>query len=237
MSEHTHRSVMLAGPVGKLEALLWEVSRGGDETPAARMRFAAVVCHPHPLYGGTMHNKVVYRTAKTLHRLGLPVLRFNFRGVGLSAGSYDGGKGEQEDLHAALDFLGDRYPDSAQIVAGFSFGAWVGLRVGCRDPRVSALVGLGLPVGDVDASYLAECTKPKLLLSGDRDQYGPKEKWNAIISVLPEKVREATQLIFVHAADHFLAGHIDVAESEVSAWVKKQMNILEPGSSKGVALE
>src|ERR1700704_4869257 len=146
MPQLLHRPLFLPGPAGRLEALLWDVpGRGGIERPP----LAAVVCHPHPLFGGTMHNKVVYQTAKTLHRFGLPVLRFNFRGVGLSDGAYDKGRGEVEDVAAALDFLTGKYPDVPLLLAGFSFGSWVGLRAGCSDSRVMELIGLGLPVGDL----------------------------------------------------------------------------------------
>ena len=114
--------------------------------------FAAVVCHPHPLYGGTMHNKVVFRVARALHGLGLPVLRFNFRGTGMSAGEHDFGRGEADDVRAALDYLAEQFPGRPLLLAGFSFGAWVGLRVGCGDARVAELVGLGLPANDSDLS-------------------------------------------------------------------------------------
>jgi hypothetical protein len=226
MSAHAHRSLTLDGPAGKLEAQLWDVAGSGREPSAARAPLAAVVCHPHPLYGGTMQNKVVYRAAKALHGLGLPVLRFNFRGVGLSAGEYDRGRGEEDDVRAALDFLAANFPGAPLIVAGFSFGALVGLRAGCGDARVHALVGLGLPAGDVDVSYLSECAKPKLLVSGDQDQYGPKEKWEAIVSALPAKARETTELILVPGADHFFAGHLGAVESAISGWVRARMDVL-----------
>ncbi len=147
-----HRNVMIDGPIGRLEALLWAPA---DATPP----MAAVVCHPHPLFGGTMHNKVVYHVAKTLHRYGLAVLRFNFRGVGLSEGAYDHGRGETADARAALDYLGTEFPGAALLAAGFSFGAAVGLRVGCEDSRVSELIGMGFPVNDLEASYLDTCAK------------------------------------------------------------------------------
>jgi alpha/beta superfamily hydrolase len=219
---NAHRKLTIDGPAGPLEALFWNIERDGGAA-AMPPPFAALVCHPHPLFGGTMQNKVVYRAAKALHGLGLPVLRFNFRGVRLSAGTYDRGNGEQDDVHAALDFLAANFPGAPLLVAGFSFGAWVGLRVGCVDARVTALVGLGLPVGDVDVSYLSECAKPKLLMSGDQDQYGPKEKLEAIISALPEKSRTATQLILVPGADHFFAGHLGVVESAIPEWVGARM--------------
>src|SRR5258707_8168839 len=120
---HDSRNSFLEGSAGRLEALLW--------TPPATAHppLAAVVCHPHPLFGGTMHNKVVYQTAKSLDALGIPVLRFNFRGAGLSAGVHDRGLGEPGDGRAALDFLASEFPVFPLLLAGFSFGAWVGLRV------------------------------------------------------------------------------------------------------------
>jgi alpha/beta superfamily hydrolase len=144
---HESRSFFLEGPAGRLEAILWR--------PAVKARpsFATLVCHPHPLFGGTMHNKVVYRAAKSLDALGLPVLRFNFRGAGMSTGTHDRGRGEQGDVSAALDFLAGEFPGVPLLVAGFSFGCWVGLRVGCADERVQELIGLGTPVNSTDFSF------------------------------------------------------------------------------------
>src|SRR5579863_10283410 len=121
MTEVFHRKLFLAGPAGRLEALMWTAPAGG---PA----FVAVVCHPHPLYGGTMHNKVVFQAAKRLHDFGVPVLRFNFRGAGLSEGAHENGRGEQEDVRAALDYLAGEFPGRPILLAGFSFGSSVGLR-------------------------------------------------------------------------------------------------------------
>src|ERR1700674_3452332 len=129
MTQLLHRTFFLRGPAGRLEALLWAVPGRED---GAQPPLAAVVCHPHPLFGGTLHNKVVYQTTKTLHRFGLPVLRFNFRGTGLSEGTHDEGRGEEEDVSAALDFLATEYPGAPILLAGFSFGSWVGLRAGCK---------------------------------------------------------------------------------------------------------
>jgi alpha/beta superfamily hydrolase len=135
---HESRNIFLEGLAGRLEAILWK--------PVARPPLAALVCHPHPLFGGTMHNKVVYQAAKSLDALSLPVLRFNFRGAGLSGGAHDRGRGEEEDVSTALDFLAGEFPGIPLLVAGFSFGCWVGLRVGCADERVRELIGLGTPV-------------------------------------------------------------------------------------------
>src|SRR5215510_13969268 len=130
---HQSKNFFLPGPAGKLEAVLW--TPYGDTPP----RSAALVCHPHPLFGGTLHNKVVYQASKALDGLGMPVLRFNFRGAGLSEGSHDRGRGERDDVWAALDFLAGAFPGASLVLAGFSFGCWVGLAVGCADPRVRNL--------------------------------------------------------------------------------------------------
>src|SRR5215470_9205776 len=139
---HNSRNFFLEGPAGRLEAILWTPASPSQE----RLRLAAVVCHPHPLFGGTMHNKVVYQAAKSLDALGLPVLRFNFRGAGMSAGKHDQGRGEQGDVRVALDFLAAEFAGVPILLAGFSFGSWVGLRVGCGDERVVELIALGTPV-------------------------------------------------------------------------------------------
>ena len=132
---HESRNFFLDGPAGRLEAILWSPT-SGKKPP-----LAALVCHPHPLFGGTMHNKVVYQAAKSLDQFGLPVLRFNFRGAGMSAGAFDQGRGELDDVRAALDFLTDAFPGLPVLLAGFSFGSWVGLQVGCEDSRVAELIG------------------------------------------------------------------------------------------------
>ena len=208
MSKVFHRSLFLEGTGGKLEALLWT-------PPNAEAPLAALVCHPHPLFGGTMHNKVVFQVARTLHRLGLPVLRFNFRGVGLSEGTYDAGRGESDDVRTALDSLAGQFPDRAMLVAGFSFGCWVGLRTGCGDDRVMELVGLGLPVNNTDMSFLYECPKPKLFLQGSRDQFGSREKVEKLMEAVPEPKR----LVFVEEADHFFAGKLEEVDAALRSWL------------------
>src|SRR6266478_84171 len=222
MPQLLHRTFFLPGPAGRLEALLWDVP---DRDDIARPPFAAVVCHPHPLFGGTMHNKVVYQTAKTLHRFGLPVLRFNFRGTGLSEGTHDEGRGEQDDVSAALDFLSAEYAGTALLLAGFSFGSWVGLRAGCKDSRVSNLIGLGLPVGNLanqEFSYLEACEKPKLLVSGELDAYGPPKKLQAIVEKFPPRAKKGTSVVIIPGADHFFAGHLPEVDRAISAWLKAQ---------------
>ncbi|HEX2711488.1 MAG TPA: alpha/beta family hydrolase [Candidatus Acidoferrales bacterium] len=195
-----HRDVFLAGPAGRLEASLWT-------SPLAAPPFAALVCHPHPLYGGTMHNKVVFHVARTLHRLGASVLRFNFRGAGLSEGTHDNGRGESDDVRAALGFLAEQFPNRPLLLAGFSFGMWVGLRVGCADARVAELVGLGLPANDRDLSFLRTCPKPKLIIQGERDQFGARQTVEALFAAEPAGPEpNQTKLVLVREADHFFAG-------------------------------
>jgi uncharacterized protein len=207
---HESRNLFLEGPAGRLEAILWK--------PAAQPRLAAVVCHPHPLFGGTMHNKVVYQAAKSLDALGLPVLRFNFRGAGLSMGTHDQGRGEREDVKAALNFLADEFPDVPLLLAGFSFGCWVGLRVGCADERVDNLIGLGTPVNSSDFSYLRHCEKPKLFVHGANDEFGEIRKVEALVESLPGQNR----LVVVADANHFFVGKLDQVDQAIRAWVQEE---------------
>lgn len=205
---HESKQFFLAGPAGQLEAVLW--------TPAASTpRMAAVVCHPHPLFGGTMHNKVVYNAAKSLDELGLAVLRFNFRGTGKSEGKHDRGEGERGDVRAALDFLAQEFAGVPLLLAGFSFGCWVGLRVGCEDPRVNSLIGLGAPVNSSDFSYLRQCGKPKLFVHGSNDQFGDPEKLRGLAGSLPGENR----VVIVDQADHFFAGKLEELNAAIKAWV------------------
>jgi uncharacterized protein len=217
-----HRSLTLSGPAGRIEAILWSTSEEGAAAPPL---LAAVVCHPHPLFGGTMHNKVVYQAAKTIHRFGLPVLRFNFRGVGLSEGTHDNGLGEEGDVLAAIDFLAEEFPGAPLLVAGFSFGSWVGLRAGCGDARVAELIGLGLPVADLDRrnfSYLDSCEKPKLLVTGEFDRFGPPQKLRAMVEQFPSRVQENTKVAIVTGGDHFFAGHLPELDRAIAEWLRER---------------
>jgi alpha/beta superfamily hydrolase len=216
MADVFHRSMNLNGAAGRLEALLW-TSRL-DDPPVA-----AVVCHPHPLFGGTMHNKVVYQVAKALHRRGMAVLRFNFRSAGLSEGTHDKGRGEAEDVGIAIDYLAAEFPSRPILLAGFSFGAWVGLRVGCEDSRVTDLVGLGIPVNDSDFSYLLDCGKPKLFLVGGRDQFASRDRVEELFGRLPEPKK----LFFVNDADHFFKNHLPEMAGALDAWLLERYPILK----------
>jgi alpha/beta superfamily hydrolase len=208
MSESFHRSLFLPGKAGRLEAMLWI-------SEPANPDLVALVCHPHPLFGGTMHNKVVFQAAKALHRRGIPVLRFNFRGTGQSEGEHDKGQGEKDDVRVALDFLSSEFPGRPILLAGFSFGSWVGLAVGCEDQRVSDLVGLGIPVNSVSLSYLRQCTKPKLIVQGGNDQFGSREKVKELFDELPEPKK----LVFIENADHFFTGKLDQMTAAIGAWL------------------
>ncbi|HTU32382.1 MAG TPA: alpha/beta family hydrolase [Candidatus Acidoferrum sp.] len=216
-SNSSIRSLFLDGPAGRLEALL--------NTGAENATHAAVVCHPHPLFGGTLHNKVVFHTMKALNGFGFPVLRFNFRGTGLSEGEHDHGIGEVEDVRTALDWL-DHAFHLPLIFGGFSFGAAVGLRASCSDSRVEALIGVGVPVAPVAADteeprtytfdFLRECAKPKLFVSGARDQFGPRPKLEALVASVPEPKK----LVIIEGADHFFEGRLRELREAVENWVK-----------------
>ena len=208
MSEIFHRKLFIPGPAGQLESLLWA---SAEEDP----QIAAVVCHPHPLFAGTMHNKVVYQTAKALHLRGIPVLRFNFRGAGLSEGVHDEGRGEREDVRAALDYMAQQYPGSKLLLAGFSFGSWVGLRVGCENASVSDLIGLGIPADRSSLNYLVQCAKPKLFVQGGHDEFGSRENIEALFATLPEPKK----LVIVEGADHFFTGQLDKVAIAINEWL------------------
>ena len=206
---HDSRNLFLDGPAGRLEAIFWK------PTSRPRPPLASLVCHPHPLFGVTMHNKVVYQAAISLDALGLPVLRFNFRGAGMSAGKHDQGRGEQGDVCAALDFLAAEFSGVPLLLAGFSFGCWVGLRVGCTDERVVELIGLGTPVNSTDFSFLRSCAKPKLFVHGANDKFGDVKKVEGLVESLPGENR----LVVVEGADHFFAGKLDQLNRAITGWI------------------
>jgi alpha/beta superfamily hydrolase len=207
------RSFFLSGPAGQLEALL---NAGSPDAT-----HAALVCHPHPEYGGTLHNKVVFHAMKALNSLGMPVLRFNFRGAGLSHGEHDQGAGEVDDVRTAFDWL-DREFHLPLVFAGFSFGAAVGLRAACPDPRVAALVGLGTPISPVDDrsydyDFLKTCSRPKLFVSGSRDQFAAKARLETLVASLPEPKK----LVIIEAADHFFEGRLREMREAVETWARE----------------
>jgi alpha/beta superfamily hydrolase len=210
----------LYGPEGRLEALL---NTGRDDAP-----YSVLLCHPYPPGGGTMHNKVVYNAMKVFTSFGLPVLRFNFRGTGLSEGTFDHGDGEQNDVRAALSWL-EHNLKRPILFAGFSFGSYVGLRACCGDVRVKGLIALGLPSKTAGRRYsygfLPRCTEPKLFISGDHDEFGPRKATEALLVHAPEP----KHAVWVEGADHFFQGipsspaaKLGVMQQELGSWLQKQ---------------
>ena len=197
---------------GRLEAILKEPRSG-------TRRGVALVLHPHPLGGGTMHNKVVFRAAAALNDAGLVALRLNFRGVGQSTGEHDEGRGEIEDVRAGLDYLAEHYKSERITLAGFSFGARVGMEVGIKDSRVFYLISIGTPVDKYDFSFLAECRKPILFVHGDADEFGSVDNVRALVRLLPSETR--TRLEIIKAADHFFEGRLDALKRVITDWMKE----------------
>ena len=198
-------SLFLEGPTGRLEALLEEPEDGEP-------REVALVCHPHPQHGGTMHNKVVYRIARGLRSAGAVVLRFNYRGVNLSEGEYAHGEGELEDARAALAYLRGRYPGLPFTLAGFSFGSRIVLRLGCEGIGARRVIAVGFPTTYKDRTFLEGCAVPRVFIQSTRDQYGSVSELEPLVASLsgPKK------LILVEAADHFFAGALDELEREIT---------------------
>ena len=206
--EEEWRAVKIPVSHGWLEAVIRE--------PAEAPRGAAVVCHPHPLHGGTMHTKAVVRTAQGFNDAGLVALRFNFRGVGISTGSHDDGHGEKDDVRSALDWLETRYPTLPMVVGGFSFGSMVGLGVGTEDPRVVALLGLGLPVkkAEYDYSFLARADKPVLVVQGENDEFGSGAAAAAVLGPMGPHIT----LVRISGAGHYFVGRLDELRDTVGGY-------------------
>jgi alpha/beta superfamily hydrolase len=198
-------SLFLAGPAGRLEALL--------EEPDQAAIGIALVCHPHPQHGGTMHNKVVFRVAKGLRRSGHVVMRFNYRGVNLSEGEYAHGEGELHDARVALEVLLSRYPALPLTLAGFSFGSRIALRIGCAPGSLAPrrVIAVGFPTVYKDRSFLEGCNVPRIFIQSTRDQYGPVDELQPLVEALPEP----KQLIWIDAEDHFFAGALEQLEESV----------------------
>jgi uncharacterized protein len=197
-------SLHLDGPAGQIEALFEAPDQGVPQE-------LALVCHPHPLHGGTLHNKVVYRLARALRRNGAAVLRFNFRGVGRSQGEHTHGPGEIEDARACLLWLRARYPELPYTLAGFSFGSRIAAALGCAVPDAARLIAAGFPTRIGPFPCPLTCPIPKIFVQSTHDQYGPKEE-------LEQRVAEFSEpktLVWVEARDHFFAGALDAFEEAV----------------------
>ena len=194
----------LAGPAGRLEALLEEPA--GD----AAVRAAVVLAHPHPQYGGTMHTKAVYRSAKALAGIGCAVLRFNFRGAGASHGAFDQGQGEMDDFRAGLDVMQARYPAAPMWAGGMSFGSWIALTVGASDPRVTTLIGIAMPVTRYDFEPVARMVKPKFFIHGEFDEVCPLKEMRRFYA----RSVEPKELVVIDGADHVFDGKVtEVADA------------------------
>ncbi len=201
------RHVDVYGPAGRLEALYREL-----QDPAA----VAVVCHPLPTGGGTLHNKVVFRAARGLENANVATLRFNFRGVGTSGGKFDNGDGEQDDVTAAIEWARRKHPDKKLIVGGFSFGAWVSTRVACERTDVDAMFLLGTPVNKYDFSYLRSCERPMLFIHGTQDEHGDAAKLEKLV----QGIRNA-ESVTVTGADHFFTKQLEAVEETIRGWAEE----------------
>jgi alpha/beta superfamily hydrolase len=216
----------LTGPAGRLEALLEEPRAAGAIGPDGRvssghpsgLRAAVVFGHPLTSQGGTMHTKVVYQATKALSRIGCAVLRFNFRGAGASAGTFDNGPGEQQDYRAALDYMAAQYPGAPLWAAGMSFGSWVALSVGADDPRVSALLGIAPPVTRYDFNAVAASAKPKFFIQGEFDEICFLKDMKAFYA----RCAEPKELVVIEGADHLFDGKVaevaDAVEDLLGDW-------------------
>lgn len=198
---------------GKLEAILKE--------PTGEPRGVALVCHPHPLGQGTMHNKVVYRAAAGLSEAGLVTLKFNFRGVGHSTGAHDEGVGEKQDVKDALDYLTQNYPNQPITLAGFSFGSRMGTEVALDDDKIVRLVSIGTPVDKYDFSYLTACRKPILFVHGDTDEYGKLENLKPLVARVAENTE--TKLVVLENCGHFFDKHLNELKDAIRDWTVEKM--------------
>lgn len=198
---------------GQLEAVL--------KLPKTEPKGAALVLHPHPLGGGTMHNKVVYRAAAGLLEAGLAALRINFRGVGRSTGQHDDGVGELDDIRAALEYLSDELPGRPVTLAGFSFGSFTGSQVALEDDRITRLISIGTPVGKYDFSHMKNLRIPVLYVHGDRDEFGTIEDLNKLVALVSENT-ETAYLVFENCG-HFFDNHLTQLKNAIHDWVLEKL--------------
>lgn len=208
------RHIDLHSDAGRLEALYREIPE-----PAG----VAVVCHPLPTHGGTMHNKVVFRAARGLEDADVATVRFNFRGAGASQGRFDEGEGEQRDFEAAVKWARRKHPDRRLIAGGFSFGSWVSSRVACDSPDVDAIFLIGAPINKYSLQYLRSCQKPKLVIQGDQDEFGDAERLAEMAVQWPE-----TETVIVEGADHFFKRQVEVVQQTIRQWAIEVLASLPP---------
>lgn len=206
-------NLFIPAPHGRLEAIL-------KEPRAGEARGVALVLHPHPLGGGTMHNKVVFRAAAALNDAGLITLRVNFRGVGQSTGTHDEGYGEQDDVRAGLDYLAENYPGQEITLCGFSFGARVGIEVGLGDERVGRLISIGTPVDKYDFGFLERCHKPILFVHGEHDEYGDVNRLRELVGRMSSHA--PADLRVIKGAGHFFDNQLDELKSVIAEWIGAQ---------------
>lgn len=202
---------------GRLEAILKHPAQQDN------LRGAALVLHPHPLGGGTMHNKVVFRLARALNETGIITLRINFRSVGLSTGTHDEGRGERDDARAGLDYLSENYPNQPVTLAGFSFGSRVGMEVGITDARVQRLISVGTPINKYDFDFLRQCRKPILLIHGAQDEFGDVARLEKLVGELP--VEAAAKLVVIPDTGHFFDHKLDDFEHQIKSWMNAQLKL------------
>jgi len=205
-------NLFIPAPHGRLEGILKE--------PRLDLRGAALVLHPHPLGGGTMHNKVVFRAAAALNDAGLVTLRVNFRGVGQSTGTHDDGHGERDDVRASIDYLAEHYRDRDITLCGFSFGARVGLEVGIADDRIARLISIGTPVDKYDFSFLEGCRKPILFVHGEHDEYGDVDRLRELVA----KIKAPTELKIIQGAGHFFDDQLNELKAAITQWASIQLS-------------
>lgn len=214
-------NLFLPATHGRLEAII-------KEPRAATIKGVALVLHPHPLGGGTMHNKVVFRAAAALNDAGLVALRINFRGVGQSTGTHDEGDGEREDVQVGLGYLSAHYPNQEVTLCGFSFGARVGLEVGMNDDRVNRLISIGTPIDKYDFSFLKQCRKPILFVHGEHDEYGNLGRLRELVDDVAEQA--PAELRVIEGAGHFFDDQLTELKRVITEWVGTQLSA--PASSR-----
>ena len=211
--------LLIPSPNGQLEALLTEPNISPRE-------WGCVLCHPHLQFAGRMHTIAIFRSARALQSLGMVRLQFNFRGVGQSTGAFDEGRGEKDDVRAAIDFLQMRFPKAKLALLGFSFGAWVGLQVGAEDDRIVQLIGLGIPFSISSFSFLKASVKAKLIVQGSRDEFGCRD----VIETWYETLSEPKKLVLIEEATHLFEGKIHELQKSMVEYFRERyaMNAVNP---------